>query len=118
MKQVKEQPLEPRQELWWVEQSKEEPTKHPNSRRHRRPPNNNSSRKLKQTPHTNRVPTHLSAHSLRVWRLANTPFSDNLVPGPDPFLIPTCFCELSDLENLPARVSCADRTRRRRKGRI
>src|SRR5690348_17884952 len=77
MKQVKEQPLEPQPGQWWVEQSKDEPIKHPRSRRRRPLLNNNSSRKPKQMPHTNRVPTHLSEHSLPVWTLAVTPLSES-----------------------------------------
>ena len=78
MKQVKEQPLEPLPGPWLGEQSKEEPTKHPSSKQRRPLPNNNSSRKLKQRPHTNKVSTHLSDHSLRVWTLADTPLNNNL----------------------------------------
>src|ERR1700747_3804508 len=81
MKRVKEQQLELQPGQWWVEQSKGEPTKHP-SRKQRRPlPNNNSSRKLKQRPHTNKVSTHLSDHSLHVWTLADTPLNSNLGLG-------------------------------------
>ena len=82
-KRVKEQRLEPLPGPWWVEQSKEEPTKHPSSRQRRPPPNSNRSRKLKQRPHTNKVSTLLSAHSLPVWTLADTPLNNylDLVPS-------------------------------------
>src|SRR4029077_19445752 len=46
MKRVKEQRLELQPGQWWVEQSKEEPTKHPSSKQRRPLLNNNSSRKL------------------------------------------------------------------------
>ena len=83
MKRAKEQPLEPLPGQWWVEQSKDEPTKHPSSKRRKPLLNNNSSRKLKQRRHTNRVLTHLSAHSLHVWTLADIPLNDNLGLGPN-----------------------------------
>jgi len=82
MKRVKEQRLELQPAQWWVEQSKGEPTKHPSSKQRRPLPNNNSSRKLKQRPHTNKVSTHLSDHSLHVWTLADTPLNNNLGLGP------------------------------------
>src|SRR5439155_24364935 len=81
MKQVKEQALERLPAPWWVEQSKRKPTKHPSSKQRRPLPNN--SRKLKQRPHTNKVSTHSSDHSLHVWTLADTRFSDNPNLGPD-----------------------------------
>jgi len=82
MKRVKEQRLEQQPGQWWAEQSKDAPTKHPSSKQRRPLPNNNSSRKLKQTPHTNKVSTHLSDHSLHVWTLADTPLNNNLSLGP------------------------------------
>ena len=66
-----------------LEQSKDEPTKHPSSKQRRPPPNNNSRRKRKQRPHTNKVSTHLSDHSLHVWTHADTPLNNNLGLRPD-----------------------------------
>src|SRR5258705_508070 len=82
MKRVKEQGLELQPGQWWVEQSKDAPTKLPSSKQRRPLLNNNSSRKLKQEPHTNKVSTHLSAHSPHVWTLADTPLNNNLGLGP------------------------------------
>src|SRR5262245_25886354 len=82
MKRVKEQAREPSLALWWVEQSKEEPTKHPSSKQRRPLPNNNSSKRLRQTPHTSKVSTHLSDHSPHVWTLADTQLNNNLVYDP------------------------------------
>jgi hypothetical protein len=79
MKRVKGQLPEPLPGQWWVEQSKDEPTKRPSSKQRRPLPNNNSSKKLKQRPHTNKVSTHLSDHSLHVWTLADTQLNNNLV---------------------------------------
>ena len=79
MKQAKEQPLEPLPGLWWGAQSKEEPTKHPSSKRHRPLRNSNSSRKRNHRPHINRVSTNLSEHSLHAWKLAHTPLNNNSV---------------------------------------
>jgi hypothetical protein len=81
MKQVEEQALEPLPGLWLAEQSKDKPTKHPSSRLRRPLPNNNSSRKPKQRPRTNRVSTNLSEHSLRAWKLADTPLNEETGGG-------------------------------------
>jgi hypothetical protein len=83
MKRVKEQRLELQPGQWWVEQSKDAPTKHPSSKQRRPLLNNNSSKKLKQRPHINKVSTHLSAHSLHVWMLADIPLSDDRGLGPN-----------------------------------
>ena len=83
MKRAREQPLEPLPGLRWAEQSKEEPTKHPNSRRFRPLHSNNSRRKLKQRPHTNRASTRLNEASVHVWTLADIQLSSTLGLGPD-----------------------------------
>src|SRR5215472_4737488 len=78
IKRAKEQALGPPQELWLVAQNKDKPTKRPSSRQHRPLRNNNSSRKRKHRPHTNRVSTPSSEHSLLAWTRADTRSSDSL----------------------------------------
>src|SRR5258708_37007129 len=57
MKRVKEQRLELQPGQWWVEQSKDAPTKLPSNKQRRTLLNNNSSRKLEEEPQTNKEST-------------------------------------------------------------
>ena len=64
MMQGKEHRLELLPGPWWVGPNKDEPTKHPSSRRRGTCPNSNNRKKRKQRPRINRVSTNSSVHSL------------------------------------------------------